>query len=325
MTDSTVAEKPQMQVICLVSSLLQKVVFLTSRHAMRPHLLVGNRGIAGDVTYKRSVLNDFQFLEDFNALVDRQSGTVEVFLPNALNTLYYYALSHPRVARISFVDEGVLTSRFVDGGYQKPAAPFLRAFTTAFGLARHLPDRSRAFSYRAIARIIKRAVGVRYESDTLNYPLRTIELSRKGGVVISHIAPVEPLPWVEHVDLTRDVMVERDYDGAACLFVHPKQVAQPDQVEVLCARIVAVSDQFTRGLIKPHPLFTEFPGRLEALRARLAALGMHWTTIDVSGQYEPSIELYARGVRIFIVGKSSVTVTVARHPDYFTDLTLVEI
>lgn len=326
---ATASAAAEMPVICLASSLLQKVVFLASRHAMRPHLLVGNRGLAGDVTYQRSVLNDPRFFADLDDLVARRGapggGPVELFLPNALNSVFYYALTHPRIARISFTDEGMLTNRFLDGGYRKPTARGVRAFPAAFALARRLPGRARLFAYRVIAWLVKRTVGMRYERNTRSYPLRTIELSRKGGVVLSHIAPVSPLPWVEHVDLTRDIRVPRDYEGAACLFIHPREVARPEQVDALCARIALAAGDFARGLVKPHPLFSEFPDRLEALITRLSTPGTQWFSVEVSGRYEPTIELYARGVRTFIVGKSSVRVTVASHPAYFSDLALVEI
>ena len=50
-----------------------------------------------------------------------------------------------------------------------------------------------------------------------------------------------------------------------------------------------------------------------------------WTVVEVTGSYEPTIELYARGVRLFIVSKSSVSETVRHHADYFSNLNVVEV
>jgi|GEM_PF-6498224 len=325
--NETADSTSRLPIIYFASSLLQKSVFLSSSYASRPQLLVGNRGISGDLTYHSSVLNDYRFLNDFSDLIDRNGGEVEVFVPHALNSLYYYLLADSRVRRISFIDEGVLTRRFLAGGYRNAAVPFLNLYPSLFRLAGLLPNQLRALAFRVISWLVKRTVGMRYEKDTANYPLRTIELSRKGGVVLSHILGPECLPWVEYVDLTKNINVVKDSDCSACLFVHPKQVAQPDQIDALFNKISKISQDFSfdHGLIKPHPLFCDHPERLTALEKRLSMHEKAWTVVEVTGSYEPTIELYARGVRLFIVSKSSVSETVRHHADYFSNLNVVEV
>lgn len=286
--------------------------------------MIGNRGVGGDLTYPDSVLNDYRFLLELDQIIGARR--VEIFIPNSLNALYYFCVSHPGVERISFVDEGRLTKHFLDGGFTKPTHPLSHALIATYCAVYWLPGSTRGHLYRALAGLLHRTIGRTYKQRLRAYPYRTIERRWKRGVVLSHIDPETLVEGVEVVDLTKGVDAPIDCASSACLFVHPMDAATPDQIARISEAIDRETTDYVRGLIRPHPLFSNFPTRLQALQVELAKLGKSWEVVELSGKYEASVELYARGVQLFFVHRSSsVGDTVRAFPMYFSNLKLVEI
>lgn len=93
----------------------------------------------------------------------------------------------------------------------------------------------------------------------------------------------------------------------------------------MCAAIASNLDAFDRGLVRPHPMFQLRPAGLDALMDRLTQTGKPWEIVEVSGRHEVAIELYARGVRVYFCGASSLTETVDAYEDYFSGLRLIKI
>ena len=108
-------------IIIFASSPLQLATFHLSSFGQRDVCIVGNRGMKGDITHAGSILNDPRFLAELDGIIgDRM---VEVFLPNSINSLYYLCASHPKIARISYLNEGKLTQRFLDYQHHNPSHP----------------------------------------------------------------------------------------------------------------------------------------------------------------------------------------------------------
>jgi hypothetical protein len=304
-------------VVCIASSPLQLSVFRGSSAARREHLIVGNRGVAGDITYDRSILNDASFPADFDRLASGRA--VEVFIPNALNLLYFIYASHPAVTKISYLDEGRLTRRFLEGGYRKPAHPAYGSILAAVRLANALPEGPRYYALKAIARSVRTTVIRPYERDTLDFPFRTVERSRKPGILLSHVRVPEAPDWVEFVDIFRGVTRTDELRNRACLFVHPKNL---EDLHFMGRLLSALSETPLRQplLLRPHPLFNRSPKLLDRLTNALADAGVDSETAPLSEEREVTVELYARGVRTFVCGESSVTDTVEAHPERFKGL-----
>lgn len=220
-----------MKTIAIVSSPLQLAGFNASSVPKEKRFIIGNRGTQGDVSYDQSVLNDANFITDLEKRIAKEE--VEIYLPNSLNLIYFYALSSPHIKRISFVDEGRLTKRFLQGGYAKPRAKHHDMMAFLMRMARFVPAPLRTFPYKLIAYSLRRWVVQSYEQDTLAYPYRTIERSEKSGTLLSHIEGNVPLDWVEQVDLTKGLEFPKNYQDRACLFIHPRHVHKTQWLEKL--------------------------------------------------------------------------------------------
>ena len=305
-------------IVALVASPLQFASLRLSSIDQKKVRIIGHRGMSGDVTWPRSALNDPRFLIEFEKFLNRDG--IEVFLPNSLNAIYYLCVSHPRVARISYVDEGRLTHRAIEYQHRNPSHWAGRLYRAGFSAARQLPSRLQLAAYRALCILVRLSIIQPYVSDTANYSYRTLERRWKSGRILCHIPIQTQLPDVEYVNLLKDLNFPRDSTDAACLFLHPKGIDDYETLRRLVVKILDVRSQFQCLLIKPHPIFINNFGKLHTLTAKLDENGIPWRIVEVSGTQEVTVELYARGVRIFLLPSSTVEDTINAMPDYFDEL-----
>jgi len=305
-------------IVCIASSPLQLSVFRASVSTRgRPVTLVGGRGMRGDVTYQASVLNSASFIADLDRWL-APSG-VEIYLPNSLNLLFYCCAADPRVRRISFIDEGGLTKQFVEGGWRKPMAPHHRPILWLTRRALGLGGPARFAALKALSILIRKLAIQPYVSDPARYPYRTIERSEKPGLVLSHTQREREHAWVEHVDLAVNFDFEEDYAGHTCLFLHPRDV-QDGWLSAELSRDPGMKGG--RLLVRPHPLFNQWPGLLDGFLRAMGEAGVDCRVAELSGEHDVTFELYARGVRTFVCGASSIRDTVSAYPNYFVGLRL---
>ena len=64
-----------------VGSPIQYASFAASSHFKKTRLIVGHRGMPGDISFSNAVLNDGQFIAQLDDVIG--STDSEVFLPNA--------------------------------------------------------------------------------------------------------------------------------------------------------------------------------------------------------------------------------------------------
>ena len=309
-----------MKLIAIVSSPLQLATFKGSAAAKGDVLIIGNRGMKGDISFAQSVLNDANFIVELDVLIG--DSQVELYIPNSLNLLYFFALADARIKKVSFVDEGRLTKRFITNGYKKPKASYHWQAKTIMQVAQFLPKAFRVLSYKLIAYGMRKFIILTYEKDTLGFPYRTIERSEKTGRLLSHEKPNHVHDWVEFIDLTKDVNFPNDYENYACLFLHPRHSGKAEWLTALQSNFTS---QTVKLLLRPHPNFSRAPELLSDAIARMKAIGIECEIAKVSGEQEVAIELYARGVRSFFCGETSITDTVEAYPSYFNDLQVVKI
>ncbi len=307
-------------VIAIVSSPLQLAVFNASSVDKAQATIIGNRGVDGDISYEQSVLNDGNFIAKLSELIGSQE--VEVFIPNSLNLVYFFAISDKRIKRISFVDEGRLTKRFLANGHKKPIAKHHRIFSALMRMVGIFPKPLRPLCYKFITYVMRKYVVQFYERDTLAYPYRTIERTQKSGVLLSHVPLAVMQSWVEFVDLTEKLDFPQNCMNQACLFLHPRYAEDPALIGQLQRELGGEKQKL---LVRPHPNFTRAPELLEEVIARIKHAGIECEIVGVSGVHEVAIELYARGVRTFFCGETSITDTVEAYPGYFEGLKIVKI
>lgn len=313
----------KLPILAFVSSPLQLASFRLSNHGERNVRYVGHRGMGGDTTIPGSALNNPQVLAKLDSLIG--PDRVEVFLPNSLNALFYLCASHPRVARISYLDEGRLTQRFLAYQHRNPSHPASSLLVAVFGIVRKLPLRLQPLLYRLLCALLRLMIVQRYEHDTENFPYLTIERRWKAGCILCHTAIPSTVEAVETVNLLRDLDFPRDATGDACVFLHPKDIATSEQIIALIDKLTVENANFGRLLIRPHPIFVAFPGLLESLTAQLDDNAIDWDVVTLSGRQEVTIEMYARGVRVFIVNDSTVLDTIDALPDLFKDLSMIRV
>ena len=307
--------------IAVVGSPLQYAVFNKAISSVKASLIIGNRGMHGDQSYSYSVLNNHRFIEDLDRLIG--SRLVEVFLPNSLNALYFFCLAHPRVLRISFLDEGRLTKRFLEGGLNKPTSKLSYLFKALYRAAWPL-KRFHKVTYRILGVGVQRLVVRRYEKDTMNFPFRTLETRWKAGTILTHIEPRQPGTSVEVVNLTESLKMNEDLPDSACLFIHPKDASTPSAINRVCQCVERTSRKGQAFVLRPHPLFETYPEKLAKIKRFLSNCDVRWVALTLSEKHETAMELYARGVRLFLMGNSSLEDTIAAYPSFFRELRVVK-
>lgn len=311
-------ERDKALLVCVPSSTLQLAVFRAFAGDTIDAIVIGNRGVPGDVIYEHSILNDPTFLSDLERIIAGRD--VEVFIPNSLNLLYFFCAVNKRVIRISYVDEGRLTKEYIEGGFKKPAAPHSPALLAATGFATMLPGVVGRLAFSGIASFIRRFVVRKYVNDPTSYPYTTVERRVKPGVVVSHLRCDDPQEWMQFVDITVSPRLPNDYAGRTCLFLHPKDSANRDLADLLKGKLNAGAQPL---LVRPHPLFNQSRELLEETISRIEAAGFSCEIASLSGEHETAVELYARGVRTFVCGDSSLIDTVDGHKSYFKNLRVV--
>ena len=305
-------------IIIFASSTLQLATFRLSSFGQRDVFVVGNRGIKGDITHAGSILNDPRFLAEIDGIIgDRE---VEVFLPNALNSLFYLCASHPNVTRISYLSEGRLTKRFLDYQHRNPSHPAGPALRRAFGMVRLAPHRAQPLLYQALCVLLRQVILRPYVHDTAGHGFRTIERRWKSGTVLFHLPIETSCDGVEIVDLLKDLDFPSDYKNHTCLFINPPKIETLAKIETV---IEAIPKNVGPLLIQPHPNFSAFPDKLKKLTTRLDEEGIIWRLVTLSGRQEVTIELYGRGLRRFMVHDSTVLDTILVLPDFFLDIRLI--
>lgn len=309
-------------VVAFVASPLQLASFKSSVHANRDTIIVGHRGMKGDVEYRNPVLNDAEFLTRLDDLFGARD--VEVFLPNSVNGLFFLCACHPQVKRISYVDEGRLTWKFLENHQRRRRNPGSAAMRFGFNMVRNCPRAFRPFLYRLLCAVLKRAFAAAFMKEPETYRYRTIDRHWKHGRILCH-APVSTIaPDVEVVDLFKALEFPDDYAGAACIFLHPRMVRTDAESLAIVRGFVAAGSGSSRVLIRPHPLFSTFRSRLDAFRLHLERAGIYSEEALLSEQQETAIELYARGVRTFVLTSDSTVGYTARFfPSFFKDLRVI--
>jgi len=310
--------------IAFVASPLQQSVLNLSNNGERDLLIVGHRGMPGDLSFSRPILNDAKFLAIFDSLLG--TAEVEIFLPNSVNLLFYLCVSHPKVKRISFLDEGRLTTNFLTDGYKKPCYPFSGYFITASHFARHLPQRFQSRFFQLLL-MQYRLVNLRkFQKNPDDYHFRTIERRWKKGSVLHHAPISTDIEGLEFVDLLKDVNFPKDYEGMLCCFLHPNQIESECKCEALINEICAHVDGRNPILLRPHPLFSIYSGRLNRFLSSLHEKEVLTKFAELSYRQEVTIELYVRGVRTFVFpGNSTIGETISFFPHFFKDIQVVKV
>jgi hypothetical protein len=307
-----------MKMIAIISSPLQRAAFDASSAGQHNATIIGNRGMPGDHSYEKSVLNDAHFLDGLNKLIGEED--TEIFIPNSLNLLYYFAVSNPSIKRISYLDEGRLTKHYLTEGYRKQTNPFHLLIGSMMRITQKLPNPLRIITRKFISRFINILIIQRYTQNVSGYPYRCIERNNKGGTILSH-ASYDTMPEdVEVVDITQNISFAACYVGYSCLFLHPRHC----DVQQLLKKLQSLSFN-SPLLIRPHPNFTRAPEKLQSILSAFRAEEIHCEIATLSEVQEVTIELYDKGVRCFICGETTITDTVEAHPDYFKELRVVKI
>lgn len=304
--------------IAVVSSPLQLATFRGFNADKRATLVVGNRGMPGDITYAHSVLNDPSFLPALDSLLTKHTSN-ELFIPNSLNLVFFFAAAHPHVKKISFVDEGRLTQRFLATRPPKPTGHYHVPLVASMHTAMGLPQALRKVAYQTLAIAVRKHIVRRYEKNTADYPYTTIERRSKPGVVLTHIPQQDPAAFVRQVDVTKGLKLPRDLEGQSCLFLHPKYIDTPRLISAILGSLETPSLPL---LVRPHPNFTRAPDLLRRVMADLSA-HVPCRIAPVSEELEVAVELHARGVEQFFCGATSITDTVEAYPDFFRKLRIV--
>lgn len=314
----------ELPIIAFVASPLQLASFRLSARYRDDALIVGHRGMRGDLRFEGPILNDAEFLAQLDDIIGNRN--VEVFLPNSVTGLFFACACHPRIKRMSYLDEGRLTWRFLEEHHRKPRHPASVVLRSLFTIAQRAPRRLRTTLYRVLCALLKRTFTSAFIKDPESYPYQTIDRHWKPGAIICHAPVSTTAADVEIVDLFQALDFPVDYSDAACIFLHPGQIPTEAESSRIVQRILALGLGITRVLVRPHPLFSTFSTRLDAFRAILERAGIAYQEPELSEQQEVAIELYARGVRVFILTSDSTIGDTARFfPSFFKDLRLVHI
>lgn len=284
---------------------------------------VGHRGTPGDYCWPVSVLNDAAFLTEFDNIVGKEA--VEVFLPNSLNSLYYLCVGHPKVARISYLDEGRLTKLAIATKQKKFTNPIGFFLAPAFAATNRSPKKIRKSIFRTLAILVRWAIVQKYEIHTSSYPYKTLERRWKPGRILCHIPLETDLSNVETVNLLRDLEFPKNYERDACLFLHPKNIETPEKAEALAKLVSLHRASYETLLIKLHPIFSAHQNCKMAFLEKLEQRKIPWAYAEISGRQEVSIELYARGVRVFFLAPSTIEDTIQAFPEFFKSLKCITI
>jgi hypothetical protein len=305
--------------IALVASPLQYAVFKGYSYRLKNVMIIGHRGMRGNITYKHSVLNDPKFIPDFEQIINQRDA--EVFLPNSLNLVYFFCVAHKHVKKISFLDEGRLTTLYIKSGFKKRRAWYHNELKMTMRLVLILPRFICKYFLSIIALFIRKIIVQNYWKKWKNYSYRTIERTDKVGVVLSHIPSFDLPEWVNFIDITKNINFQKDYSGRACLFIHPKYIKLSELISLLKKELKTSEESL---LIKPHPLFSQEQNALDNTIISINKSGIHCEIACLSGEQEVSIELYARGVRTFFCGNdSSIIDTVNNYKEFFKYLKIV--
>lgn len=306
-------------IIIFVSSSLQLATFRLSSFGHRDVCIVGSRGMKGNITYVGSTLNDPRFLVQLDGIIgDRM---VEVFIPNSINGLFYLCASHPKIARISYLNEGRLTQRFLDYQHHNPSHPASAVLRRAFGMVRWAPRRSRGFLYRGLCVLLRNIALRPYVDNTAGYKFRTIERRWKPGLILFHLPIKTACQEVEIVDLLRDLDFPTNFENHSCLFINKPDIESAEKIDALIETIAEIPGPL---LIQPHPNLVASPEEVKNLTERLDKEQIIWKFAAISGRQDVAIELYARGVRHFMAHDSTVLDMISSLPNFFLDLRLTK-
>lgn len=310
--------------VAFVGSPLQMATFRLSVYNAGNSLIIGNRGMDGHLKYTHSVLNDPCLLSQLDNIFG--SDEVEVFLPHSLNGLFYTCCNHPQVKRISYLDEGRLTLKFLNEHHTKPPNPAIGFLATCFDLARRLPRSFQRNAFKVLCALHKKIISSPFEKDPDNYPYAPIDIRRKFGSVLCHINMQTALLNAEYVDLLDDVNFPENYKNLACCFIHPQQTSTNERVSDIIRQILNLNIPTNELLLRPHPLFKSFPSQLSDFTQQLAISGIKLRRAELTESQDTAVELYARGVRMFILtNDSTIGYTVESMPDFFSNLELVRL
>lgn len=320
----TCRNEASLPIIAFVGSPIQYASFAASSHFKKTRLIVGHRGMPGDISFSNAVLNDGQFIAQLDDVIG--STDSEVFLPNAINALFLACMAHPRIKKISYLDEGHLTARYLDAHYKKKLNPFTPLMVKAFYIVMLLPRNIHTFFFKVLSAVYKRTVIKRWLEDSEQYGYQVIDRRFKGGVILSHLKIETPVPNVEVVDILKDVEKTSRYDGAVCVMLHPYVVSSQGDILELVEKLVSLDHTKCSLLLRPHPLFGMHQKSLKNFCEQLEKRDIPWQFAELSNKQETAVELYALGVRVFVLtNESTIGRTVSDHLSFFKDLIVIRV
>ena len=311
-------------IIAFVGSPIQYASFAASSHFKKRRLIVGHRGMPGDISFSIPILNDVKFIAQLDDVIGGKD--TEVFLPNAINSLFLACMAHRRIKRVSYLDEGHLMTRYLEAHYKKKLNPITPVMVKLFYVAMLLPGGLRTAMLKALSDLHKWTFFKRWSRDFEQYEYQVIDRRFKGGVILSHLKIDTPVQDVEFVDILKDVEKCSRYDDAVCIMIHPNAVSSEENVSRIVEKMVSLNHTNCTILLRPHPLFGMYQEKLKEFCKHLDKREIRWEFAELSSKQETAVELYALGVRVFVLtSETTIGRTVSDNPGFFKDLTIIRV
>jgi hypothetical protein len=283
------------------------------------HFRIGHRGERGCAQFSEYVLDNPNFFRAFKRIIERGSGGISIYLPHSLNGIYLLSYCNDAIKEIFYIDEGDLTHSAIALMKSKcPKTPDLRTriFRRLLG-SNPFIEYGTEYFYK---RFYKEAGVKKLQSGDFSEAILT---GKKFSGVITHrlsFCRFDSYP-IFGVDISNAIApLPRDLDGIVCVFLNKNELeGERFQSLLMKLRAVCASEGELIGF-RFHPGVSQ--GDKMRFLERAKGLGLDVGEIGRISEEEIVFELYARGVRRFLVGGSSVLENISAYPDYFESLKL---
>jgi hypothetical protein len=304
---------------------LQTAVARRALPKREDHFFIGHRSAHGDVSFPDYVLNEVWFCLWLVDHLDKSTSPIDVYLPHSLNLVYFICRAHKSVRQINYIDEGTLTYVFATTDLKPrlrwPAGMML----TMAHAAVVLPRRLKPQVLHRMIRVYLATFHKHLSRDITHANSDGIRVDRKTGRIFVHF-PDKPAKSLDIQFVRLDdasVAFDRDLEGAAVVFV---PILTDAEIPAFVDKVVLSSTQ-TEFLLRLHPAIdaVDLAAFLSRLALAFKARARSAKTVNLSEEHETAFELYARGVRTFILENSTLILTVDSYPEHFRGLRIVNI